>query len=72
MSVKSQIIKNKRDLEKEKEKSKNKIDNSHSFNIKTFWNNINEYNFSNNLKLNPYEINHLISLFSQHGKFNKI
>ena len=69
MSVKSQII---QEYEEEikKETPQTQIDISHPFNMKTFWKNINEYQFSNKYKLNPYEISHLISLFSQHGKIN--
>ena len=67
MSVKSQII---QEYEEEikKETPQTQIDISHPFNMKTFWKNINEYQFSNKYKLNPYEISHLISLFSQHCK----
>ncbi len=68
MSVKSQII---QEYEEEikKETPQTQIDISHPFNMKTFWKNINEYQFSNKYKLNPYEISHLISLFSQHCKW---
>ena len=67
MSVKSQIIQEYKE-DKKKETQQNQINIYQHYNMKTFWKNINEYQFSKKYKLQPYEISHLISLFSQHGK----
>lgn len=71
MSLKSQLIQELTDSETKKETSQKQIDTSHPFNMKIFWKKIDEYDLSNNNKLNPYKTNHLISLFSQHGKYYK-
>ena len=71
MNLKSQLIQELTDSETKKETSQKQIDTSHPFNMKIFWKKIDEYDLSNNNKLNPYKTNHLISLFSQHGKYNK-
>ncbi len=58
-------------LHKNPEKEDNisfKIDNKVPFDMKLFWKKINEYKFKTDSKPNIYEINHLVTLFSQHGK----
>lgn len=63
------------DLQKKPEKKNKKstqIDLKNPFDMKMFWKKINEYHFSTNSKINFYEINHLVNLFSQHGKLKNL